>query len=112
LTKHAIPRLVAPGAQLNYTIRATNTSVVTLITVITDILPDHVTPPVVLTWPPVMLAPGQVHVKTVVVTVEEDYTGVLTNVVEATTDKGASGVYVETSEAGYRVHLPLILRDD
>ena len=112
LTKHAIPRLVGPGAQLNYAIRVTNTSVVTLITVITDILPDHVTSPVIRTWPPVTLAPGQVHVKTVVVTVEEDYTGVLTNVVEATTDKGVSGVYVETSEAGYRVHLPLILRDD
>jgi hypothetical protein len=112
VTKHAVPRLVEPGARVNYTIRVTNTSVVMLTTAITDILPDHVTPAGPLTWPPVTLTPGQVHVKTVVVTVEEDYAGVLTNVVEVTTDKGASGMYVETSMAGYRACLPLVLRKD
>jgi len=111
LTKQASPERVLPGTQLRYTIRVTNTSGVTLTVTLTDFLPGHVTPGGTLTWPPVTLLPGATHAKTVVVTVEADYTGVLTNVVRATTDKGAGGVYVETSMAGYRpVYLPLVMR--
>jgi uncharacterized repeat protein (TIGR01451 family) len=111
LTKQAVPKLVKPGGQVHYTIRVTNTSVISLTATITDILPDHVTPAGLLTWPPVTVAPGEVHEQPVVVTVEPGYIGPLTNVVEVTTDKGASGVFVETSWAGIRVYLPLALRN-
>jgi uncharacterized repeat protein (TIGR01451 family) len=108
--KQANPWLVSPGAELNYTIRVTNTSVVPLIATITDILPDHVTPGGSLTLGPVTIQPGAVHVETVRVTVDVGYTGGLTNVVQVTTDKGASGECVETSLAGYRIYMPLVLR--
>jgi uncharacterized repeat protein (TIGR01451 family) len=111
LTKRASPALVLPGAQLHYTIYVTNTSGVTLTATLTDSLPGHVTPGGILTWPLVTLPPGGIHMKTVVVTVAADYTGVLTNIVQATTDKGAGGTYVETSMAGYRpVYLPVVMR--
>ena len=111
LTKQAVPGLVRPGGQVHYTIRVTNTSVVSLTATITDILPDHVTPAGIRTWPPVTVAPDAVHEETFVVTVETGYIGPLTNVVEVTTDKGASGVFVETSWTGCRVYLPLALRN-
>ena len=45
------------------------------------------------------------------------YVGTLTNVVEVTTDEGATGVYTKTSEAQvtpapseYKIYLPLIMR--
>jgi uncharacterized repeat protein (TIGR01451 family) len=111
LSKHASPRLVAPGGQVEYTIRLTNTSDVNLTAVITDVLPEHVTPHGGTTWGPVPIEPGQVHVETLVVTVDAGYTGPLTNVVEVTTDRGAGGTCVETSESGIYVYLPLALRD-
>ena len=110
LTKRASPPFVQPGARIQYTIRVTNTSVVTLTTSITDVLPGHVVPAGVLTWSPVVLPPGAVQVRTFFVTVEKGYTGVLTNVVEATTDKGAGGSYTEVTAVGYRVYLPQVLR--
>jgi len=111
LSKHASPKLVAPGGQVEYTIRLTNTSDVNLTAVITDILPQHVTPHGGTTWGPVLIEPDQVHVETLVVTVDAGYTGPLTNVVEVTTDRGAGGTYVETSESGIYVYLPLLMRD-
>ena len=111
LTKQAVPQVVRPGGQVHYTIRVTNTSVVSLTAAITDILPDHVTSAGIRTWRPVTVAPGAVHEQLLVVTVETGYMGPLTNVVEVTTDQGASGVFVETSWAGYRVYLPLALRN-
>jgi len=111
LSKHASPRLVAPGGQVEYTIRLTNTSDVNLTAVITDVLPEHVTPHGGTTWGPVSIEPGQVHVEMLVVTVDAGYTGPLTNVVEVTTDRGAGGTCVETSESGIYVHLPLVMRD-
>ena len=110
LTKRASPPFVQPGARIQYTIRVTNTSVVTLTTSITDVLPGHVVPAGVLTWSPMVLPPGAVQVRTFFVTVEKGYTGVLTNVVEATTDKGAGGSYTEVTAVGYRVYLPQVLR--
>jgi len=111
VTKRAIPRVATPGAKVTYTIRVTNTSVVRLTTTITDFLPDHVSPGGVHTWPPKPIEPGEVRVETVSVTVDADYIGVLTNVVEVTTDQGASGTWVEVSQAGCRLHLPLLLRN-
>jgi len=118
VTKRAIPNLVEAGAQLNYAIRVTNTSVVTLTATITDILPDHVTPSASsgqapadpLTWMSITITPRNVWAQTVVVTVMTDYAGALTNVVQVTTGEGPDGAYTETSMAGYRsVYLPLVL---
>ena len=111
LSKRASPRLVAPGGQVQYTIRLTNTSDVNLTAVITDVLPDHVTPHGGTTWGPVSIEPGQVHVEMLVVTVDVGYIGPLTNVVKVTTDRGAGGTCVETSESGIFVHLPLVMRN-
>jgi len=111
VTKQACPNPVNPGAQLNYTIRVTNTSDVTLTVTITDILPNHVTPTGIHTWPPFVIPPGDVGTRTVVVTVEVDYTGVLTNVVQVTTDKGVDGFHTATSLVGYGAYLPLVMRN-
>jgi hypothetical protein len=54
-----------------------------------------------------------------VVTVGESYGGILSNVVQVTTDEGATGVYIMTSQIyppvsqppGYPIYLPLVLRD-
>jgi hypothetical protein len=110
VVKQAIPPLVKPGAQLNYAIRVTNTSFVTLTAAITDILPDHVTPADPLTWRPVTITPGNIWTQTVVVTVLTGYAGTLTNVLQVTTDKGPGGAYTETSLAGHGIYLPLVLR--
>jgi uncharacterized repeat protein (TIGR01451 family) len=112
VAKQADPDQVRAGASLTYTIRVTNTGNVTLTATITDVLPTHVTPGDVRTWPAVIPAPGGVWVQQVVVTAEMGYSGTLTNVVRVTTDQGATGVYVETSTAvGYRIYLPVILKN-
>jgi len=110
VTKQAASNLVEPGAQLNYAIRVTNTSAVTLTAAITDILPNDVAPTGFLTWMPVTIPSGDVWIQTVVVTVEMDRTGPLTNAVQVTTDEGPGGFTVETSMVGYGVYLPVVLR--
>ena len=48
----------------------------------------------------------------VVVTVALDYAGPLTNVVQVTTDEGATGVYTQTSTVGFKyVYLPVVVRN-
>jgi parallel beta-helix repeat protein len=101
VTKWARPMLVQPGAPLTYTIHVTNTGIVTLTATITDILPDHAIPTGYYTWTGILAptsagAPGGVWTETVVITVETDYAGPLTNVVQVMTDEGARGVYTHT----------------
>jgi uncharacterized repeat protein (TIGR01451 family) len=97
VTKRAYPNPVQAGAQLTYTLRVTNTGGVTSTATITDVLPGHVTPTGVITWTPIITAPGGVWAETVVVTVEVGYGGSLTNVVQVTTEEGATGIYTETT---------------
>jgi uncharacterized repeat protein (TIGR01451 family) len=96
VTKHAHPFVVEPGRQLTYTLRVTNTGIVTLATTITDILPARVTPGGTRTWTPTIPIPAGVWTETVVVTVDSDYSGPLVNVIQVTTDKGATGAYTHT----------------
>jgi len=108
VTKQVEPNPVLPGAQLTYTLRVTNTGSVTLTATITDTLPTHITPGETgsgmvilpggtLTWTPVITAPGGVWTEMVVLTVEVGYVGPLTNVMEVTTEEGATGVYTATT---------------
>ena len=109
VTKQATPDPAQAGEQLTYTIRVTNTGNVDLHATIIDTLPAHVIPTGILTWTPTITAPGGVWTETVIVTVEEDYEGPLTNLVEVTTEEGATGnacVIVNP----YKVYLPLVMR--
>jgi len=99
VTKEADPDPVQAGAQLTYTLSVTNTGNVNLTATVTDTLPDQVSPTGVLTWTPTLTAPGGVWTEQFTVTVQMGYSGTLTNVVEVTTEEGATGVYTETSQA-------------
>jgi len=99
VSKWASPDPVQAGQQLTYGLHVTNTGHVTLHTTVTDVLPAHVTPGGPLIWTPIITAPNGDWTQTVVVTVDMDYTGPLTNVVTVTTDEGATGSYTTTSTA-------------
>ncbi len=129
VTKHATPDPVQPGAQLTYTIRITNTGDVDLHATITDTLPLSITPEtsagtlilpggkVGITWTAIISAPGGVWETTFVVTVEEAYTGPLTNVVHVAADEGMTGTVmtgiascVTTVRDAHAIYLPLLMK--
>ncbi len=88
-SQQASDGVVQAGAQLTYTLRVTNTGDVYVHAAITDALPSHVSPGGVHTWTPA-IAPGDSWTEMVTVTVEETYTGLLTNEVQITTEEGVS----------------------
>jgi uncharacterized repeat protein (TIGR01451 family) len=90
--KWSDPDPVTPGAQLTYTLSVANTSDVPFTASITDVLPPQVTPTGVLTWS-AQITPGGVWTETVIVTVDLDYLGQLTNVVQVNTEEGSTDVY-------------------
>ena len=123
VTKQAEPDPVYPGEQLTYTIRVVNTSDVPLNAAITDTLPFSTTldkttggtlpssnGTVAITWATTITQPDGVWVETVIVTVDVGYVGLLTNVVEITTDEGAQGEDSIIVRAGRYFYLPLVLR--
>lgn len=111
VTKQAGSDPVQAGEQLTYTIRVANTGNVTLTATITDILPTQVTPTGIQVWTPTVAAPGGVWTEQFTVTAKIGYSGTLTNVVQVTTDQGATGVYTKTSTVfGYSIYLPVILK--
>jgi uncharacterized repeat protein (TIGR01451 family) len=112
VTKRAKPTPVEAGERLTYTIRVTNTGQVGLHATITDTLPLSVTlaktsgstllppsGPMEITWTANITAPDGVWTEQTVVTVDEGYSGPLTNAVQVTTEEGGTGVYTEVSTA-------------
>ena len=101
---------MAPGTPLTYTIRVTNTGEVELHSIVTDVLPADVLPGSkhragtlilpggILTWTPTISQSGGVWNERFVVTVENDYAGPLTNVVQVDTEEGVTAVYTNTIE--------------
>ena len=75
----------------------------------TAVLPDGA---VAVTWTAVITAPGGTWTGMVLVTVDEDYVGPLTNLVEVTTDEGAIGEASVTVSTGSTVYLPLVVRNE
>ncbi|MCX7680617.1 MAG: right-handed parallel beta-helix repeat-containing protein [Anaerolineae bacterium] len=121
VVKLARPQIVRPGGRIEYTLLVTNTGDFDLHATITDTLPLHITswehaggtgltPTAPLTWTAFITAPGGVWRETVVITVEADYIGPLTNVVEVSTEEGVEGRYVSVAYAWHAVYLPLVLR--
>jgi uncharacterized repeat protein (TIGR01451 family) len=99
LSKEAAPNPAPAGTALTYTLYVTNTGQVTLTNVVvTDTLPAHVTPGGPLAWTPGIITPDAVWTQTVVVDVEAGYTGTLTNVIQATTGEGATGIFTQTTQ--------------
>ncbi len=90
--------IAAPGANIIYTLYATNTGNTPLQVVITDTLPAHLLEQSgVLTWT-FSLAPGEVWVQTVPVRLALDYSGKLTNTLAAWTQAGVTDSAVLVSE--------------
>jgi hypothetical protein len=137
VTKRATPDPVQPGAQLTYTIGITNGTGLDLHATITDTLPLSVTldeasggtlalpgetlaPPdgtvvlpdgrVAVTWTAVITKHGGVWMGRILVTVDEDYVGSLTNLVEVTTKEGVLGKDRVAVIAGSPVFLPVVMR--
>jgi uncharacterized repeat protein (TIGR01451 family) len=124
ITKRATPDQVQPGGQLTYTISVANTGDLDLQATITDTLPFSVTlggtlipaggtlilldGKVAVTWTAVITAPGGLWMGTILVTVDEGHAGSLTNLVEVTTEEGATGEAVAIVNA-QKVYLPLML---
>jgi len=121
--KQASSALVQPGVPLTYTIRVVNTGNVDLHATVTDTLPMHIitgetpdgtviVPGGILTWTPLITAPGGVWVQTVPITAETDYTGLLTNRVQVTTEEGATGMAsVTVCSNQCSIYLPLALKN-
>ena len=84
------PSPVSAGEMLTYTLRVTNTSMVTLTAVITDYLPSQVSPSGVLTWT-ASIPRRSTWVQEQVVAIQPDYRGAMVNVAEVRSKEGASG---------------------
>ncbi|HHS97138.1 MAG TPA: peptidase S8 [Chloroflexi bacterium] len=109
--QEAHPEAVWPGAALTWTLYVTNTGYITLTATVTDVLPAHTLPSGVLTWTVPLFAPDEVWSATVPITVEEGYTGPLTNTLivrsaEGTEDLDRAVAYV----LPHLLFLPMVSR--
>jgi hypothetical protein len=124
LSKDAVPFRPIAGEPLTYTIRVTNTGDIDLHAIVTDVLPAHIqpggeaagtviVPNGILTWTPTITTPYGVWEQPVVVLVEQDYIGPLTNVVKTATDEGATDIFTRTSATyvKHSIYLPAAMLD-
>ena len=111
ITKAASPAQVEPGSTVTYTLWVTNTGDVILHTTITDTLPDHVTYAGDPHWTPSLAAGSGFWTQQLIVTANWDYTGTLTNTLQATTQEGPGGqtqATVWSGSAAKPLYLPMI----
>ncbi|HHN93313.1 MAG TPA: DUF11 domain-containing protein, partial [Anaerolineae bacterium] len=97
--KEVEPAVAPPGGLVTYTIRVTNTGNVVLHVTVSDTLPAGVGGGV-LTWTPT-IARGATWTQVVTATVNQAYSGTLTNQVQAVAIEGPSGSATAVSEARY-----------
>ncbi len=85
------------GEDLVYTLRVTNTGAIDLEGVVRDTLPAPLSPTGELDWDINIAASGGMWTKQVTVTVDADYTGLLTNTVKVTTTLGVTHYYTKVT---------------
>lgn len=95
--KTVTPPIAQAGEWLTYTIHTINTGNIDLHATVTDTLPAQTTPGGVLTWTPLITAPGGTWTRQIVVQAQWGYSGTLVNTVQATSAEGAMGVYTTAS---------------
>jgi uncharacterized repeat protein (TIGR01451 family) len=105
------PTPARAGEQLIYTIRVTNFGDISYTAVISDILPAQVTPIGVMTWT-AKIVPDNTWERAITVTIEKGYEGLLTNIVEVTTNDAEVTGAARLVVGCYAIHLPLVLRND
>jgi uncharacterized repeat protein (TIGR01451 family) len=108
VTKETNLPFALPGRPLTYTLYVTNTGFVDLHATISDTLPPEVTPTGLRTWTAIIPAFGGVWTERIAVTVASDFSGTLTNVVEASSVEGAKGEYTQSVGVGRVYYLPVI----
>lgn len=109
ISKQVYPTHVQVGDRLTYTLRITNAVGIDLPLIITDTLPEIVSPTGILTWTTVLPASGGVWSQTVVVTVTKSTNGPFTNLVKVETPFGVFTATV-TAYLPYFLFFPLIWR--
>jgi len=92
------PNPVMAGQAITSNLQITNTGVITLHTIITDVLSPHVTPTNPLTWT-ATITPGSVWSRAITATVVPDYAGPITNNLLVTSLEGPSGFFTATAQA-------------
>jgi uncharacterized repeat protein (TIGR01451 family) len=109
VVKRADPDWLRPGEQLTYTICVTNTGTVALHATITDTLPAQILggtasggttllfPGETITWTGVTIPISGVWTYSFAVTVATSHVGPLVNLVQVSSEEGATGVYTQTS---------------
>ncbi len=99
VAKVVTPNPVLAGGTLTYTVIVTNTGSVNLTATLTDTLPSQVNPNDPQVFGPVVIPTGGVFTQDIVVTVNANYSGTLTNTVQVTTLEGPISAATITSTA-------------
>ncbi len=118
------PAQARGGERVTFTMLITNTGNLDLHAVVTDALPLHIAPGEtsggtailpggIITWTPTITEPGGVWRQPVVVTVARDYTGWLTNVVQARIWEDGASFYSSAASIPISciLYLPLVTRN-
>jgi len=92
------PNPVMAGRAITFNLQITNTGVISLHTIITDVLSPHVTPTAPVTWN-AAITPGNVWSQVITATVAQGYEGSITNTLQVTSLEGPSGFFTATAQA-------------
>lgn len=112
VSKRANAEVFWPGDVITYTVYVSNTGYIDLHATITDTLPEQVSPGGFRSWTATIPAAGGVWVRKLTATVEADYIGPLTNILQVTSEEGALGSFSLTSKQGGSFYLPVIRKGE